>query len=152
MNSMKKQISILALALFVVTGCTTSQKSVTTPKKQTKTKQTAQKPKSNLPQWLMNPNSGMPNHICANGFSKIMKKERTMNKIAFIKAKANISKQISIYIDEQTTVKTNAKGESTLSSNSRQQSTNMIRNVKITDEYKDKPNELFYVRVCTPKI
>jgi hypothetical protein len=71
-------------------------------------------------------------------------------KVALLTAKANISKQIKIYIANKLLTTKDNQNNSTLRTTSHQQSTNMIRDIEIVDSYTDKEDNRLYLRVCTP--
>lgn len=104
------------------------------------------KVKDNTPNWILNPNK--QNHICSIGSAPITDK-KTTNTIARMKAKSNLSKQISIYIDSQSKSMRNSNGKSKYTSSSSQQSTNMLKNIKFTDNYTDSTNNRYYIRACS---
>ena len=101
--------------------------------------------KDSVPNWIFNPNK--QNYICSIGSAPIRDK-KTTNIIAKMKAKANISKQINIYIKSESKSIQNSNGKSKYTSSSVQQSTNILRDVKFIDNYIDKKNNIYYVRVC----
>jgi hypothetical protein len=103
-------------------------------------------PKNNTPNWIFNPNK--QNHICSIGSASITDK-KTTNTIASMKAKSNISKQISIYINSQSKSMKSSNGKSKYTTSSSQQSTNMLRGIKFTDKYKDTENNRYYIRACS---
>jgi len=94
----------------------------------------------NLPLWIQNPQN--KNKICAIGSSK---QQNNMKQIAQLKAKANISKNISLYIHSQSIKKKQYH------SNTMQQSTNMLKNIQINNEYLDKQNNIYYLQMCIDK-
>lgn len=145
-SKLKIQLSILILTALIISGCSSSNKQIKTPivkktivyKKDMKIDDT--------PKWILNPNKH--NYICSIGSASITDK-KTTNTIAKMKAKANISKQISIYIDSQSKSIKNRNGKSKFTTSSSQQSTNMLRGIKFVDNYTDKPNNRYYIRACS---
>lgn len=101
------------------------------------------------PNWIKNPNE--ENKVCAVGSSKKSADIKLMNKIAFLKAKANISKEIEIYIETELDSKYQSSGVSKISTSARQQSTNMLRNVKVVDTYEDSKHGIYYLKACMQK-
>ena len=102
--------------------------------------------KYKIPSWLINPNKS--DQICAIGTANA-NSGIDMKKIAFIRAKAEISKQINIYIESQITSSKNSNGKSIFATSSSHQSTNMLKNIKIVNEYLDKNDNIYYVRACS---
>ncbi|MEA2018113.1 MAG: LPP20 family lipoprotein [Campylobacterota bacterium] len=143
---LKLSASILISSLLLIgCGSTPQPSKVISNSKKTITPKPIIKKTS--PNWILNPNK--QNHICAIGSSKLSSDKKTMKKIASMKAKANISKQIKIYIDSKSKASKNNNGKSTYTTSSTQQSTNMLRGVKVVDNYEDKQNNIFYLRTCT---
>ena len=118
----------------------------TAKKQQTPVQQT--KSTSTIPNWILNPHK--PNCICDVGSSASQPTPKMTQKVALMTAKANISKQIKLYISTKLQTSKDNKGNSTLTTSSNQQSTNMIRDIKITDKYQNKEDNRLYLRVCTP--
>lgn len=158
---MKKKFIILVMALVLVTGCNSSKNNVTnqslnytqTIKSSSNKKDNKQavikKEESLTPKWILNPNK--ENQICSVGQAK-MSNLATAKKIAFITAKARISEQIKVSIQSESTISKNCTSEEckkSYSSKIRQQSTNMLRNIKTVDTYQDKKSNLLYVHACT---
>ena len=143
-----KTISILIVLPLLFIGCTSNKQPNVDKKSKIKKVIVAQKQivKDNTPNWILNPEK--PNYICAIGSAPITDKKTTTT-IARIKAKANISKQISIYINSKSISMKNSSGKSKYTSSSSQQSTNMLRDVKFTDNYTDKRNNRYYIRACS---
>lgn len=124
---------IFSFFLFF-SGCSSSNHNLnkTNYKKENKT----------TPSWIYNHTK--TNYICAVGSG-------TNKKSAFIKAKADISKQISIHIKSLSTNISTCKSKECKKSFNRystQQSTNMLNNLTVLNEFDDKSNS--YIRVCTP--
>ena len=150
---MLKTISLMALSLFVV-GCGSVNK--TTIQKKPAVKPTIHKvikttPIDNTPKWILNPNKA--NYVCSIGSAKLTSINEA-KKIANIKAKANISKNISIYINSENIAKINCTSKECkkeFNKFSEQQSTNMLTNISVLDEYIDEKNNRYYQRVCTSK-
>ena len=103
-----------------------------------------------LPKWIQNPQN--KNKICAIGSSK---KQNNMKEIAQLKAKANISKNISLYIQSQSIKKIKCNKTNcndSFSTNSTHQSNTMLKDVKIINEYFDKQNNIYYLKMCINKL
>jgi len=145
---MKFKLLFLTLTIVLITGCTTSSK-ISTPTKQIKKLHVKKESQivDNTPIWILNPNK--KNHICAIGSAKLSSDKETMEKIASMKSKANISKQIKIYIDSKSKSIKNGNGNSIYTTSSTQQSTNMLRDLKVVDNYTDKENKKYYIRTCS---
>lgn len=141
-----KYIAILLIFLFII-GCSSTNNSTT---------QSIQKDFNQietLPNWIMNPNQD--NFICAVGSSIIEDNIYTTTKTANIKAKAKISEQINVYINSQSILHKKCNTDEckkTFSSKITQQSTNMLTNIKELNNFKDIKNNIYYTRICTPKI
>ena len=145
---MLKTISLTVLSLLIV-GCGSTNQTTLQPKvsvKQTTHKVIKTKKSDNTPKWILNPNKA--NYICSIGSAPITD-EKTTKTIAKLKAKANIGKQITIYINKQSRMSKDNNGKSSFQTTSSQQSTNMLRGIKVSNTYTDKPNNRFYIRMCS---
>ena len=152
---MKQTIVSLTTITFLLSGCGGSTPTPSEVKvKKTTTKITLSKPiekVSNLPSWIVSP-SNKDGYICEVGSCAISENTKMTKKVALIQAKSNISSQIETYIDSQVKLKTDCISDeckSTISSQITAQSTNMIRNVKVVDNYTDTNENLYYVRACS---
>jgi hypothetical protein len=106
-----------------------------------------------LPTWVMNPTK--EGYICEVGSSSIYEKMALTKRTALIIAKANISKEIKLYIDTQITKKSHCEGDNCqkeIHSKSTLTSSNMIRNVSVIDSYHDTDTARYYIHLCTSKI
>ena len=104
-----------------------------------------------VPKWINNPNK--QNQICAIGSSKIFK-TNDYEKVAYIKAKSNISKQISMYLYTASFEEMDCNSKECKKSFKRfsqHQSTNMLNNILISDKYSDNIAKKYYIRACVPK-
>jgi hypothetical protein len=153
-ENMKLQIAFLFSIILLITGCSISNEKVNTPilnSQSQSQQQTNIKSKiiDDTPNWILNPDK--QNYICATGSSKVLNDKKTMKKIAFMRAKANISIQIKIYINTQSKLIQNSNGKSKFTISSTHQSTNMLKNIKIMNTYIDEKNQIYYIRVCSKK-
>lgn len=140
--------SLFIISFLFLAGCSSN---TPTPKKPAKinTQAPKQKELDLTPKWVYSPSDDR--NICSIGSSKILRDKKMMNKIASMKAKANISKEISLYIETQSKTQKKSKSSS-FTTTSSQQSTNMLKSVKIVNEFEDKKNDMFYLRACVQKI
>ena len=130
-------ISIVTMVLYI--GCTSTSNNQLLIKKETTVSKTLN--------WILNPE--LKNKICAIGSSAI---QEDMKKIAKLKAKSNISKEIKIYIETQSIKKTTCTSQnckSDFTTSSIHQSSNLLKNIKLENEYLDKKNNIYYIRLCT---
>ena len=140
--------SVSSIAL-ILSGCSDNPK--ITPPHKDPVKQTVKKqtPKDLTPFWVYDPSK--PNQICAIGSTPNISGAK--NK-AFIKAKANIGKEIKIYIQSENTksIKCTTKDcKISYKYFSNQQSSQMLNDIVITDRYVDNHNNRYYLRACTVK-
>jgi hypothetical protein len=99
--------------------------------------------------WIYN--AQMPNQICAIGSSTNNLKAKDK---ALLKAKANISKQLQIYINSKKTKSiscTTKECKTQYKVFSSQQSSQMLNNISIINRYIDNNTNRYYLRACTPK-
>ncbi|MEA2017637.1 MAG: LPP20 family lipoprotein [Campylobacterota bacterium] len=147
---LKLSVSILISSLLLI-GCGSTpqpSKEISNSKKTITPKPII---KNTTPNWILNPNK--QNQICSIGSANITKIDET-KKIAFIKAKSNISKEIKLHINSQTSKQLNCNNsecKKEFNKFSQQQSTNMLNNISLSDEYVDTKNNRYYVRACSAK-
>ena len=106
--------------------------------------------KSYLPNWIIN--SNRDGYICNIGSAKLDNNLGITKKITTIQAKANISQNIQSYINTQTELETNCKNQECkekFSSKTNITSTQMIRNIKIINQYTDTKKGIYYIHLCT---
>ena len=106
--------------------------------------------KSYLPDWIMNTNRD--GYICNIGSALLDNNLGITKKIATIQAKANISQDIQSYISTQSKLETNCKNQECkekFSSKINITSTQMIKNVKIINQYTDTKKGIYYIHLCT---
>lgn len=130
--------NLIFLFLFVA-GCSSSSQNISASLEQ--------KDYNNTPPWIVNPNK--KNQICSIGSVPIQVDEKINISIAILRAKANISKEISIYVDSQSESIKNSHGKSEFSNLTSLQSTNLLKNIKIIDTYIDTINNMYYLRACS---
>ncbi len=130
-----KKLILFVLLVFLFHGCSSSKQESVTIQKCVESVTV----KTDVPNWITNPSK--ENSICSIGSAPIadMKTTRT---IALMSAKANISKEIEVYVDTFSSNKTE------FTSFSSEQSTNMLKDVKIVDRYEDNLNHIYYLRAC----
>ena len=156
-----KRFITLTLFLLLFSACSNSpqtsnmggQHSTNKATPLAKTKQISPKkqriPKGDdLPQWIFNPNK--PNQICEIGSSITQPTPKMTKKVALLMAKANISKQIKMYISNQSNSYKDNSGKSKFSTKSNQQSTSMLNDIVVADRHFSKEENRLYLRVCTP--
>lgn len=139
------KLLILSLSLFAVSFTSCSSTNQVEQKTTTSSKIIKQKPN-----WLINTNK--ENSICAIGSSNIINKN--YKDISLVKTKANISKKIKIYIETQLNSSTTCKNQNcrkSFDTFSKHQSTNMLNNINIENQYIDNKNNIYYTRACTSK-
>jgi len=107
--------------------------------------------KSYLPQWIMqtNPKKG---YMCNIGSSVLNDNMSITKKVATIQAKANISQDIQSYVKTQSKLQENCVNDeckSKFTSHTNISSTQMIRNVKITNNFTDTKKGIYYIQVCS---
>ncbi|MEA2017760.1 MAG: hypothetical protein U9N59_04870 [Campylobacterota bacterium] len=147
---LKLSVSILISSLLLI-GCGSTpqpSKEISNSKKTITPKPII---KNTSPNWILNPNK--QNQVCSIGSANITKIDET-KKIAFIKAKSNISKEIKLHINSQTSKQLNCNNsecKKEFNKFSQQQSTNMLNNISLSDEYVDTKNNRYYVRACSAK-
>jgi len=134
----KTIFTIIALFFIGCNGGGTAQTNITTPKT------------NFIPEWILNPNS--PNQICAVGSANLNDKD--YQKIALLKAKSNISKEINIYINSsliRSEYYTNKEYKKQFDTFSHHQALNMLNDIQVINRFIDKAHNRFYLRACTPK-
>ena len=107
--------------------------------------------KSYLPQWIMqtNPKKG---YMCNIGSSALSDNMAISKKVAIIQAKANISQDIQSYVKTQSKLQekcVNDECKSKFTSSINISSTQMIRNIEITNHFIDTKKGIYYVQVCS---
>ena len=149
---MRQHITLFLIFIFV--GCAAPSHPIHSSSKSKIIEETSPKevPQNNLPKWILEPN--IDGYICAVGSAKkqVDGDVSTQKKIALITAKANISKQIEIYIESELTMNKKCSAsecQSDMNFKSRQQSMNMIRNIQIKNEWVDPNDKTMYLLVAT---
>jgi len=107
--------------------------------------------KSYLPQWIMQTNL-KKSYMCNIGSSTLNDNMAISKKVAIIQAKANISQDIQSYVKTQSKLQENCVNDeckSKFTSNTNISSTQMIRNIEITNHFTDTKKGIYYVQVCS---
>jgi len=155
----------LIMTILFISGCATSsqpkiekQTSIMNDNKvtvKTTILNTVPKPikkqKSYLPQWIMqtNPKKG---YMCNIGSSVLNDNMSITKKVATIQAKANISQDIQSYVKTQSKLQekcVNDECKSKFTSSTNISSTQMIRNIEITNNFTDTKKGIYYIQVCS---
>lgn len=114
-----------------------------------------QTPKSNNPSWLLAANEDNAT-VCGVGEGKVQSYGglKMQKRVAYATAKADIGRQIKLYVSSQLDATQKCVGNEcsdSVSLISKQQSSLMLRNMRKTNEWIDPETKNYYVRLCTPK-
>jgi len=107
--------------------------------------------KSYLPQWIMQTNT-KKGYMCNIGSSALNDNMAISKKVAIIQAKANISQDIQSYVKTQSKLQEkciNDECKNKFTSSTNISSTQMIRNIEITNHFTDTKKGIYYVQVCS---
>ena len=141
---MKNYFIIAIVSTLLLSGCSSAEPNPIVT--QSKTIETIE---SYQPDWIINSNKD--GYLCNIGYSKLNKNLAITKKIANIEAKANISQDIQSHIKTQIELETNCKNEECkdkYSSKINITSKQMIRNVKIVNQYTDTKKGIYYIHLC----
>ena len=98
----------------------------------------------NLPHWIGNPNQSV--RYGTIGISSKHKTKKLQRKLALIKARASLSEMIKVNVSSEVELKEKSSSEgyqSSISSSSKQSSSNMIQKAYIKDEFIDSNGNLY---------
>lgn len=133
------RVEVLVVLLVSMLGCNNSSKTVSPPKVEPMVV-------SNTPSWISNPSK--EGYICSIG-SASLSNINTMQSIAKIKAKANISREINTYINSQSKLVKSSTGKSAYTSISSQQSVSMLNDIEYINNFTDTMSNRYYIRACS---
>jgi len=91
-------------------------------------------------------------YMCNIGSSVLNDNMAISKKVAIIQAKANISQDIQSYVKTQSKLQekcVNDECKSKFTSNTNISSTQMIRNIEITNHFTDTKKGIYYIQVCS---
>ena len=140
--------SVITL-VFIGSGCSGETAAPDTHQSQPKQENRVDK---KVPSWFLNPN--LEGYIGAVGSAPRQKNGSTemQKRIALIQAKANIAKQIEVYIENELKTQKECSSEqckSSINTSSTHQSGQMIRNVIQKEEWTDPETGTLYIWVVT---
>lgn len=151
---MNLKLFIQLLFTLVLVGCAHNTQNTTVQKQTLQLNKTESKQSklSNIkepikyPKWIVTPNK--KGYICSIGSSKISLSNYRTKKIALVTAKAAISRQIKVHIQTKSNF-SHENGKISFHTKSKHQTINMVKNIKVTDEFVDTSSKRLYLRVCT---
>lgn len=105
---------------------------------------------SRFPSWVVDP--AIKGYVAAVGYARVQKKNpNALRRVALLNAKAELAKQIEIFVDSElfrTSVCTAQECRSDMKSYSNQYTSRLMQNVEITGEWLDPQTGDLYIRVA----